>query len=122
MEETIKQLKKQGGSSDISENKKKDIEKKKLELEKLESARKKSYMTKSELKNTRERLQDKNSLFQTYTNESDFLLKQIESISITLFDKRSSHDKLNNLKHRFSEKKDSFNAITRREAELEKTN
>ncbi|MDP3992256.1 MAG: chromosome segregation SMC family protein [Nanoarchaeota archaeon] len=122
MEETIKQLKKQGGSSDISENKIKDIEKKKLELEKLESARKKSYMTKSELKNTRERLQDKNSLFQNYTNESDFLLKQIESISITLFDKRSSHDKLNNLKYRFSEKKDSFNAITRREAELEKTN
>jgi len=117
LEETVKQLKKAGGSS---ENKMKDVEKKKLELEKLESLRKRFYMTKSELKSIKERLQDKNSLFQNYANESDFLLKQIEKISITLFDKRSSQDKLDNLRNHLAEKRGSLIIIMKREAELEK--
>ncbi|HKZ33791.1 MAG TPA: AAA family ATPase, partial [Candidatus Nanoarchaeia archaeon] len=81
LEETVRQLKKSGFSS---ENKMREIEKKKIELGKLEDMRKRFYMAKSELKSIKERLQDKNALFQNYANESDFLLKQIENISITL--------------------------------------
>ena len=117
LEEAARQLKKTGWSS---ENKMKEVEKKKLELEKLEDMRKKFYMAKSELKSIKERLQDKNALFQNYTNESDFLLNQIENISITLFGKRSSQDKIDNLRHHLAEKRDSLSVILKRGAELEK--
>ncbi len=117
LEETIKQLKKEAPTQ---ENKNKEIEKKKLEMEKIETLRKKFYMTKSEFKSMKERLQDKNSLFQNYANESDFLLKQIETISITLFDKRSSQDKLNKFRHNLAEKRDSLGTILKRGTELEK--
>jgi len=119
LEETIKQLKKQ---TPTSENKTKDIEKKKLELEKLEALKKRFYMSKSELKSVKERLEDKNALFQTYANESDFLLKQIETISIALFDKRSSSEKLDALRHSLAEKRDSVTNLLRKEIELEKKN
>ncbi|MCX6749689.1 MAG: chromosome segregation SMC family protein [Candidatus Pacearchaeota archaeon] len=119
LEETIKQLKKQ---TPTSENKAKDVEKKKLELEKLESMKKRFYMSKSELKSVKERLEDKNALFQTYANESDFLLKQIETISIALFDKRSSSEKLDALRHSLAEKRDSVTNLLRKEVELEKKN
>ncbi|MEK6847550.1 MAG: chromosome segregation SMC family protein, partial [Nanoarchaeota archaeon] len=119
LEETIKELK---NKAPTKESNTKEAEKKKLELEKLEALRKRFYVARSELKGIRERLQDKNSLFQNYTYESDFLLKQIETISISLFDKRSSPDKLDKLRHDLAEKKDSFNTICKREAELEKIN
>ncbi len=119
LEEAIKQLKKQ---TPTSENKTKEIEKKKLELEKLEALRRRFYMSKSELKSVKERLGDKNNLFQTYTNESDFLLKQIETISIALFDKRSSSEKLDALRHSLAEKRDSVTNLLKREVELEKKN
>ena len=82
--------------------------------------RKRFYMAKSELKSIKERLQDKNALFQNYTNESDFLLKQIENISITLFDKRSSQDKMDKFRHHLTEKKNALGVMLKRGAELEK--
>ena len=115
--ETVRQLKKSGFSS---ENKMREVEKKKIELGKLEDMRKRFYMAKSELKSIKERLQDKNALFQNYTNESDFLLKQIENISITLFDKRSSQDKMDKFRHHLTEKKNALGVMLKRGAELEK--
>ena len=115
LEESLKQLKK--GSMD---GKEKELAAKKQELEHLEAIRKKFYTAKSELKSTREREQDKNTLFQNYVGESDFLLKQIETISITLSDRHSSNDKLDKLRHSLEEKKDSLNTLLKREAELEK--
>src|SRR3990167_7874786 len=115
--ETVRQLKKSGFSS---ENKMREIEKKKIELGKLEDMIKRFYMAKSELKSIKERLQDKNALFQNYTTESDFLLKQIENISITLFDKRSSQDKMDKFRHNLTEKKNALGVMLKRGAELEK--
>ena len=117
LEETIQQLKKTGWSSD---NKAKEVEKKKSELEKLEDIRKRFYMERSELKNTGERLQDKNSLLQSYSHESDILLKQIESVSLTLSDRKSSKDKMDRLKRSLSEKRDSIAIVLKRGSELEK--
>ncbi len=117
LEETIKQIKKEAPTQ---ENKSRDIEKKKLEMEKIEALRKRFYTTKSELKSIKERLDDKNSLFQSYANESDFLLKQIESVSITLSDKKSSQEKLEKLRHDLSEKRNSLSVIAGMEKELEK--
>ena len=117
VQESMKQIKGEGASP---QGKTKEAEKKKLEIEKLEASRKKFYMSKSELKSIRESLQDKNELFQSYANESDFLLKQIEAVSITLYDKRSSQDKLERLRHSITEKKDNLKTVMLRESELEK--
>jgi chromosome segregation ATPase len=57
--------------------KQKEIEKKKKELEDLEIQLKKYYEVRSEIRSTRDRLQDKVSLFNNYKNESGFLLKQM---------------------------------------------
>jgi len=116
LEEAIKNL----GKGSSVESKDKEVAKKKAELEKLEILRKNFYMAKSELKNIRERLQDKNSLFQNYTSESDFLLKQIEAVSLTLFDKRSSHEKLDSMRHSLAEKKDTIANLSNLAADLEK--
>ncbi len=117
IEATIRSLRKE---TPTSQTKGKEMEKKKLELEKIESLRKKFYTSKAELKNVKERLDDKNSLFQNYTNESDFLLRQIETISIALSDKHSSQNKLDDLRHKLAEKQDSMNNILKRETEIEK--
>jgi chromosome segregation protein len=113
---SIRELK---GESPASK-KEKEIEIKRRELERLEESRKKFYMIKSELKSIRERISDKNTLFQNYTNESDFLLKQIEALSIKLFDKRSGAEKLDALKVSLVEKRDTLGSLLKREAELEK--
>ena len=117
IEEILKQLR---NKAPTKESNTKEIEKKKLELEKIESLRKKFYTAKAELKSIKERLQDKNHLFQNYTHESDFLLKQIGAVSLTLYDKKASQDKLDKLRHIIAEKKDSLDNIRKREAELEK--
>ena len=104
------------------EKKKKEIEKKKKEFEKLEEQRRKFYMIKSEINSVKERIQDKNTLFQNYNNESDFLIKQIESLSIKIFDLRASQEKLHKLKLSLAEKRDILSSILKKEIELEKTN
>jgi chromosome segregation protein len=117
-ESEIKELKKE---TPTPQRKIKDIENKKKELEILEEKRKKFYMIKSELRSIKERIQDKNTLFANYTNESDFLIRQIEAASIELFDKRSDIKKLEKLKLELAEKRDSLSTLLKRETELEKT-
>lgn len=101
--------------------KQKEIELKKQELEKLEEQRKKFYMVKSELKSIKERIQDKNSVLQNYENESEFLLRQIKSLSAELFDKKTDENKLDTLKFSLAEKKEFLESLSKKEIELEKT-
>ncbi|MBU2562157.1 MAG: chromosome segregation protein SMC [Nanoarchaeota archaeon] len=115
---SIKELQKQAPTG---AKKTKDIALKKQELERLEEQRKKFYMAKSELKSIRERVQDKKHLFQTYTNESDFLLRQITSLSRELFDKKTDENKVGELKRSLSEKKELLRELNKKEIELEKT-
>ncbi len=114
---SIKQLKKESPSV---AKKEKDIQVKKKELEKLEEQRKKFYMTKSELKAIRDRLQDKKNVLQNYSYESEFLVNQIKAISLELFDLKSDSKKLDFLKVSLAEKKEMFEGINKREIELEK--
>ena len=114
---SVKELQKE--SPTISQ-KEKEIKIKKQELEKLEEQRKKFYMLKSELKSVKERLQDKIYILQGYEHESGFLLKQINSLSIELFDKNSTPKKLNELKILMIEKRELLEIINKKEIELEK--
>ncbi len=100
--------------------KEKEVSAKKQELEKLEEQRKKFYMIKSELKSVRERFEDKRILLQNYLNESDFLVKQIDSLSLELFDKKSSPEKLSELKKTLQEKSSIFEDLKKRQIDLEK--
>jgi chromosome segregation protein len=117
LEISIKELRRESPTLD---NKRKEVERKKRELEKLEEQRKKFYMIKSDLKAIGERVQDKKYLLQSFTNESDYLVKQIESLSIELFDKRSDREKLEKLKFLLKEKTDLIEALGKREIDLEK--
>jgi chromosome segregation protein len=98
----------------------KEIELKKQALENLEEQRKKFYTIKSELKSTKERIQDKTSLLQNYNNESEFLLKQIKSFSRELFDRETNELKLNQLKISLAEKQEHLANLNKKEIELEK--
>jgi chromosome segregation protein len=114
---SIKELQKE--SPTISKNQK-EIEKKKQELESLEKQRKIFYATKSELKLIKERLQDKKNVFQNYFNESEFLIKQIKTLSKELFDRDTNENKLNSLKFSLKEKKEFLENLDKEEKELEK--
>jgi chromosome segregation protein len=109
----------QKGTPSMTKNQK-EIELKKQELEKIEEQRKKFYTIKSELKSLRERIQDKKLTFNSYNNESEFLLKQIKSISQELFDLKTTHEKLNALKFALAEKKNILENLNKRELALEK--
>lgn len=117
MELNIRELQK--GAPSMLKNQK-EIETKKQELEKLEEQRKKFYTLKSELKSLKERIQDKKSTLDSYSNESEFLLKQIKSLSEELFDSRMSQDKINLLKSSILEKKNLLENLSKREIVLEK--
>lgn len=115
---SINELQKESPASILKE---KELKKKKQELEKLEEQRKKFYMIKSEFKLIKDRIHDKKSLLQNYTNESNFLLRQINSLSQGLFDKKTNQEKLDALKFSLSEKKQILENLRKREIELEKT-
>jgi len=100
--------------------KEKELLTKKTELEKLEEKRKRFYTIKSELKSMREKFEDKRSVLQNYNNESGFLVKQIESLSGQLFDKRTAPEIVQELKSSLSQKKILLENLNRREVELEK--
>lgn len=114
---SIKELKKE---SPTIAGKEKELELKKKELEKLEEQRKKFYMAKSELKSIRERFEDKKSVLQNYSNESDFLIKQIESLTKELFDKSTIEKNVEDLKHSLAEKKEILENLDKKEIEFEK--
>lgn len=114
---TLKELKKE---SPTVSKKQADIEKKKVELEQLEEERKKFYMLKSELKSLRERISDKSNTLSHYKTESDYILKQIDSLSLELFDTKSNPDKLTELKQFLSEKKHSLENLNNNEKDIDK--
>ena len=113
----IKELKKE---SPLNAKKERDLELKKQELDEIEGQRRKFYMIKSELKSINEIIDDKNSFFQSCINESDFLLKEINSLTLELSDKNTDSEKLSNLRFILSEKKELLNSINKEEKEIEK--
>ena len=100
--------------------KKKELEEKKKLFEKLEEQRKKFYMTKSELSSTKDRIQDKTNLLQSYNNESNFLLKQIEITSLEISDLKTNQSKLDKLNEHLSQLKLSLNKQSKLRIELDK--
>ena len=114
---SIKNLQKE---SPTLAKKEKEIKSKKQELEKLEEQRKKFYILKSELKSVRERIHDKNSFFNNYTSESEFLLEQIKSLSLELFDRKTTVEKLSSLKISLKEKKELLEILDKKEKKQEK--
>jgi len=114
---SVKELQKD--SPTIEKNQKQLIAKKQ-ELEKLEEKRKKYYMTKSELRTIKDRISDKQTILQSYVNESEFLIKQIQSLGLELFDKKTDEKKLEELKHSLAEKRQFLDNINKREMDLEK--
>jgi chromosome segregation protein len=114
---SIKEISEKSGS--VSQ-KTKELTRKKQELEKLDERRKKFYTIKTELKVLKERIQDKNSLLQSYKNEESFLLKQIENAYQSLFDKKIDQTQVEKLKILVAEKINNQKEITQKEIELQK--
>ncbi len=114
---SIKELQK--GTVSSARNQK-EIDAKKQELEKVEEQRKKFYTIKSELKSLKERIQDKKSSLSSYSNESEFLLKQIKSIGDELFNPKTSQEKIDSLKLSVTEKKTILESMNKKEIILEK--
>ncbi len=113
----LKELQKE---SPFSTKKEKEMLSKKDELEKLEDRRKKFYIAKSELKSIREKFEDKKSGLQNYNNESAFLVRQIESLSGQLFDKKTSPGIVEELKDSLVQKKGILENLNKRQIEIEK--
>lgn len=118
-EASLKKLKKEPPTQ---ETQTKEIEKKKKDFEKLEEQIKRFYMVKSEWHSIKERIQDKKTLFQNYHHESNFLIKQIEKLSIEIFDMKSTSKILEKLKHSLKEKRNILSNIMKKEIGLEKVN
>ncbi|MDP3966299.1 MAG: chromosome segregation SMC family protein [archaeon] len=116
-EVTIRDLKYESPSVAKTE---KELSSKKRDLEKLEELRKKRYMDKSELKSLREKLEDKKENLQEYSQGVAFLLKQVETLSSELFDKKTTEKKVEELKKGLNEKKEILEALEKREREIEK--
>ncbi len=98
----------------------KEIDAKKQELEKVEEQRKKFYSIKSELKSLKERIQDKKSTLNSYNHESEFLLKQIRSVSEELFNPKTNQERIDSLKLSISERKNLLESLNKKEITLEK--
>ncbi len=108
------------GNAFVGSKKQKDINEKKKEVEKLEEQRRNFYMIKSELKSAKDRFEDKKTILQNYSNESEFLLKQIMQISNELFDKKTDEEKTNSLKNVLKEKKNLLEDIEKKSVEIAK--
>lgn len=117
LEITLREI--QVNSPSVSRNKK-EVEIKKKELEKLEEERKKFYSVRSELKSVKERIEDKKSTLQNYMNESDYMLKQINSMNSELFDIKTDSNKVHQLKVSLAERRELLEMINSKEKEMEK--
>jgi len=113
-------LKELRNETPTTERNQKQLSLKKQELEELEERRKKYYMVKSELRTLKDRLEDKKSILQNYETESEFILKQINSLGEELFDKKTDERKVEQLKITLAEKKRFLENLNKRELELEK--
>ena len=100
--------------------KEKEIQTKRQELDRLEEQRKKFYTIKSELKTIKDRFEDKKEILQNYRNESEFLMKQIDSFSRDLFDRKTTREIVDDLKVNLAQKKELFEDLNKKERELEK--
>lgn len=98
----------------------KEIEVKKKELEDLEKERKQYYTFKSEFKSAKERIDDKKSVLQAYTNESEFVLKQITLSSKEIFDKNTQDKTVFSLRTSLKEKESILDSIREKEKDLGK--
>ncbi len=114
---SIKELEK---SAPTVAKKQKEVDEKKAELEKIEEQRKKFYMIKSELKSMQQRFEDKKNLLQNQNSESEFLVKQIDSISRDLYDKNTTIEKLEESKISLAQKRELVENLLKKEKELEK--
>jgi len=115
-EETLRDLKK-----NLPEAKKQeDIIKRKKKLEEIEQQRKKFYMLKSEIKTIKELIEDKESILKNYERESEFLINQIETLFSDIFDKKTTTEKLNELKSSLLLKKESLEKLNKKEIDLDK--
>ncbi len=115
-EVTIRDLRKEAPLA----KKEKDLQKKKVEFEEIENQRKKFYMLKSESKSLKERIREKEAFLQHQKNESEIAIRQIDSLMSELHDKKSSHEKLSDLKSSLKNKKELFVSLNSKERELEK--
>ncbi len=118
--ETEKTLRELRNEPLTTAKKKKELEEKKKQLDRLEDQRKKFYTLKSEMNSIAVRINDKTNLLKGYEDEADSLVHDMETLSIGLFDPKSSEEKLHALKSSLEEKRDSLGSILKREAELEK--
>jgi chromosome segregation protein len=114
---SIKELKEE---SPTTIKKEKEINRKKQELNKLEEERKKFYTIKSEFKSLKTRIEDKKSLLKNYITESEFFLKQMQFLSLELFDEKSNQGNLDKLKIFVKEQKDFLETLDHKERDLEK--
>lgn len=117
LELTLRELQRESPSQ--SKNKK-EAELMKKDLEKIEDERKKFYSVRSELKSLRERIDDKKTTLQNYSNESDFILKQINSMNSEIFDIKTDRNKVHQLKISLTEKREMIETLNSREKEMEK--
>lgn len=120
-ENQINNIKKDLGK-DISKvkRKKSDIEFKQRHLDGLEEQRKKFYMWKSDLKSIKEKIEEKQTNFNNYSSELEFISKKIHSLSRELFDKQTSENKINSLKVSLAEQKQILDNLREKEIQLEK--
>lgn len=116
-EEELQKMKKDSPSLILIQ---KELEKKKKELSDVETIRKKYYLTKTELKSIEMRLEDKKKILQNYKNENELLIKQINGLTIELYDKKSDLKKVEELKISLAHKKELFEKLNSRERELDK--
>jgi len=121
----MRNLKKEIGQTKLS-SKEESLESKKKEYEKLEEKRKKYYTIKGELKSIKERIKDKSSVYERYKNEADFALRQLESLSSELYDKKTSLNEVEKrielLKKELSHIKSTLDSSYIKEKELDREN
>ena len=99
---------------------KKELEEKTKQLESLEKVRRKYYMDKNELRNLNERITEKRNALNNQKNELNFLVKQINSLSLELFDKKTTREKVQDLKNLIIRKNESLKNLSEEEKKLEK--
>src|SRR3989344_4898608 len=121
----MQNLKKEIGQTKLS-SKEESIETKKKEYEKLEEKRKKYYTIKGELKSIKDRIKDKLSVYERYKNEADFALRQLESLSSELYDKKTPLNEVEKrielLKKELSHIKSTLDSSYIKEKELDREN
>jgi chromosome segregation ATPase len=98
-----------------------EIGSKKAELENLEKQRKKFYSLRSELKSLRERIEDRKKALENHRMESDYILRQIDLVSESMFDKKTTSEKLAQLRTSVAEKESALDESLKKESEILKT-